>query len=509
MSITFTTVPAKTLYQPLLSTDVTFKLADITGFSGSNLTAADFGTVGYGVILNSDRSVMELFSWDPTTIASTSISFVARGLPFTGSGASVTAYKLDWPAGSTVLLGSDTPQIIQYLKDYIDAAVVAQGIPASDTVPGISIEATQTQVDAGTTQESYLGIPYDLFIRPDTLRAKKYHDYAVDASGTDAYAITVTPAITSYTAGQKFSFKAGTANTGACTLNVCGLGAKTIKKDVSSDLATGDILANQIVEVEYDGVNMQMVSTVPTPHNTFPIDIQTFLVSGTWAKPSGTPKFVYIQAWGGGGSGGKQNSPGGGGGAYTERWISASSLSATETVTIGAGGVAKTTNGNGNNGGNTTFGTFLTAYGGGGGEIGGSAVGGGGGGALGSAPGPAGSGAGGAPIADTTAGLTNTGNGGGNGHSNGNGGSSFNGGGGGGGIGASDSGGISFNGGGGGGGYQGGAGGTSVNGGNGGAGGNSSSGVDGSVPGGGGGGTHTGATSGAGGNGKIIVTTFY
>ncbi len=85
-------------------------------------------------------------------------------------------------------------------------------------------------------------------------------DYAVDSVGTDSYAITPSPAITAYSAGQVFTFKAGTANTGVATLNVSGLGAKTIKKDVSSDLDTGDILLNQIVMVEYDGTNMQLIS---------------------------------------------------------------------------------------------------------------------------------------------------------------------------------------------------------------------------------------------------------
>ena len=39
---------------------------------------------------------------------------------------------------------------------------------------------------------------------------------------------------------------------------------KTIKKNVSTDLSTGDILANQIVEVVYDGTNMQLVSAKTT-----------------------------------------------------------------------------------------------------------------------------------------------------------------------------------------------------------------------------------------------------
>lgn len=87
----------------------------------------------------------------------------------------------------------------------------------------------------------------------------------IDSSGTDAYAISPTPALAAYVTGQTFVFKAGTANTGAASLNVSGLGAKAIKKNGSVDLATGDIYAGQIVTVTYDGTNMQMTSS-PTNH---------------------------------------------------------------------------------------------------------------------------------------------------------------------------------------------------------------------------------------------------
>lgn len=84
--------------------------------------------------------------------------------------------------------------------------------------------------------------------------------YAVDSGAADAYVISLSPAITAYAAGQKFTFKATNANTGASTLNVNALGVKTIKKHNDQDLAAGDIEAGQIVEVEYDGTNLQMLS---------------------------------------------------------------------------------------------------------------------------------------------------------------------------------------------------------------------------------------------------------
>lgn len=83
--------------------------------------------------------------------------------------------------------------------------------------------------------------------------------YGVDGGGTDAYAATLSPVPASYTAGMMVHFKANTANTGAATLNVNGLGARAIKKQGGVDLATGDIAAGQVQTVIYDGTNFQVI----------------------------------------------------------------------------------------------------------------------------------------------------------------------------------------------------------------------------------------------------------
>lgn len=113
---------------------------------------------------------------------------------------------------------------------------------------------------------------------------------------------------------------------------------------------------------------------VSSPVASTGINLQTFTSSGTWTKPSlAAGSRVLIQAWGAGGSGGKGSSNGaggGGGGGYKERWVTLSAMGSTETVTIGAGGASKSSNGIGNVGGTTTVGTLITAYGGGGGNQG-------------------------------------------------------------------------------------------------------------------------------------------
>lgn len=97
--------------------------------------------------------------------------------------------------------------------------------------------------------------------------------FAADAQASDTYVITLAPVPSAYTTGMVVSFSANTANTGAATLNVNSLGAKTIKKLGSEDLDTGDIKAGQMVEVQYDGTNFQLISkaskTLKKGHGVF------------------------------------------------------------------------------------------------------------------------------------------------------------------------------------------------------------------------------------------------
>jgi hypothetical protein len=86
-------------------------------------------------------------------------------------------------------------------------------------------------------------------------------EYSSDTGGADAYEITPSPAIASYEEGQMFAFKAANGNTGASTINVNTKGAKTIKRINGNGLSPGDIIANAIHHIRYDGSNFQLIGS--------------------------------------------------------------------------------------------------------------------------------------------------------------------------------------------------------------------------------------------------------
>lgn len=91
--------------------------------------------------------------------------------------------------------------------------------------------------------------------------------YVATVGGTvDAITLTPSPAITAYAAGQRFSFIAAGANTGATTVTISGIGggAKSITKNGTTALVASDIPSGALVTIEYDGTRFQLSGTVPS-----------------------------------------------------------------------------------------------------------------------------------------------------------------------------------------------------------------------------------------------------
>ena len=88
---------------------------------------------------------------------------------------------------------------------------------------------------------------------------------SLDSTGSsNAYVVAANRTISAYYDGMRIAFHANHANTGAATLNVDAVGAKTIKKNHDVDLASGDIEQHQVVEVVYSASDdtFQMVSQI-------------------------------------------------------------------------------------------------------------------------------------------------------------------------------------------------------------------------------------------------------
>ena len=241
-------------------------------------------------------------------------------------------------------------------------------------------------------------------------------------AGTDTITASVSPSLTAYAAGQMFAFVAANTNTDAVTINISGLGAKAITKTGNTALSAGDITANYLFVIVYDGTQFQVVGVSATTFTNLTISgVLTLSGAGTqlnstgtgaWKLPNGTTgqrpaspvvgmerynstldqfegyvstgwqpitsllySINYLTVAGGGGGGGLGGGGGAGGFLVATNAVNSGTSYA---VTVGAGGAggANSTSitGIGVSGSNSSIAGIGTAIGGGGGGVGGSVV---------------------------------------------------------------------------------------------------------------------------------------
>lgn len=166
--------------------------------------------------------------------------------------------------------------------------------------------------------------------------------------------------------GNGLIFRVPNTNTGPCDLN--GI---SIVTPSGAALQSGQLLAGmEIIMIRNQASNTYRVHT-PLAVGSAPI-LRVYATPGTftWNRPSGL-RWIKVRVQAGGGSGAFRGSAGQAGGAgsggYGERIIQASLLSATVTITVGAGGATPSTSGTtlpGNTGGASSFGAFVLTNGG-------------------------------------------------------------------------------------------------------------------------------------------------
>lgn len=138
-------------------------------------------------------------------------------------------------------------------KAGVSATTGSQVTPAADSgytgLWVVTVANGQTQITAGNISQATNApiLPADLLhaIQQSSLTV------AVDTGVANAYAVNYSPPITSLTDGMVLWFKAKTANTGASTLNVNGLGTVPLVGGAHVALQGSEIAANGKCQVVY------------------------------------------------------------------------------------------------------------------------------------------------------------------------------------------------------------------------------------------------------------------
>lgn len=164
--------------------------------------------------------------------------------PETTFAGKIQASDVDYPFGSARNIttpgdGTGTPFVAALVNDWfgLQQALVGYANIVPSNSPDTSIasqvlEAIQQMV-AGST-------------------------FLVDSGAANAYVADVVanaPVIRSLISGVAYRFIPANDNTGASTINVQGLGAKTIKRANGDAVASGDILAGVLLELDYNGTD--------------------------------------------------------------------------------------------------------------------------------------------------------------------------------------------------------------------------------------------------------------
>jgi hypothetical protein len=154
---------------------------------------------------------------------------------------------------------ADVPRDMNALANAVDTAVEEAladvSIPdASLTVKGkvqLSNKTDGTSENLAPTEKA-LG---EVMFATQSVRAiiNNRDGYGITENSGNAYVTTLTPSPTAYVEGLRITIKINAANTGAASINVNGLGVKSLLKPNGNALISGSLKVNSVYSFVYNG----------------------------------------------------------------------------------------------------------------------------------------------------------------------------------------------------------------------------------------------------------------
>lgn len=168
-------------------------------------------------------------------------------MPFNGSGSySAPANTFNPAVSGTTITAADWNAILADLETALTTCIAKDG---------------QTTVTANLPMATYRhtgvsnGAALDQYATVDQVVDGQITHGGTNATGTDAYAVSLPVSPGAYSAGQVSTFITDVANTGACSINYNSIGTSNIKLMDGNDPYTGAIQAGGPVHLYYDGTN--------------------------------------------------------------------------------------------------------------------------------------------------------------------------------------------------------------------------------------------------------------
>lgn len=161
-----------------------------------------------------------------------------------------------------------------------------------------------------------------------------------------------------YVSGMKFTFTPVANNTGPVTLNIDSRGAQAVLNADGSALTADTLVSGTRYLIERRGTGFRILSQSSAGAGTAAASRTTYDTTAVWTNNLPANTLVKVELWGAGGGGASSGGHGGGGGSYATAIYKAGDLPSTVTITVPSATSVDST------GGDCTFGSLLTAYGG-------------------------------------------------------------------------------------------------------------------------------------------------